>query len=625
MKRLLIVETSPPLRDSLRIILTNEYEVISLSALLEGISLLKREKIDLVILGVDDSTWDMRDLVEELVDVKQDTPLMLMGKHHLLETYRRFLEGYVEGSIILPFRIFEVRERVKQILSGGVSPFLERSHENRRIEKYQRLYNSSLVESRIKRVIPKMFGGKSPILLSGERGTGREAIAKIIHYLGSKNAGAFIKFDCTSLTEDGLISRLKTMIPPSLSANSEVSLYWDEIGRLSPEIQTRVEEILEEGINIISHQSLPIFPRIIASSSEDLNEVMVRGKFREGLLYRLNYFPLHIRPLRERIDDLPAIARELIDNLSEKAFVKKKQISPEAIELLKAYYWPGNIRELESVILRSCLLSEGEIITREDVSFTGEENATGEVREKIFSTSSMSEETETVFEQLLEGLAHEIKNPLVAIKTFTQLLSERFDDAEFRKQFYQIVGRSIDRIDWLTKRVLEYTNFLKAHIIPLNFFALLEHVITEHQVKLHEKKITIQKDGLESFSSSMILSDSRQINYALENILVHCVNDLPEGSHVVFSARIARLEENEERFFPLKDFLNHRIMTLKVSLPVLPHISPGGVAVSLARPRFYSLELFLSQEIINRNLGIMEKTGGEGAAVLTIKLPMSKG
>jgi len=173
---------------------------------------------------------------------------------------------------------YSVREKVKQIFSGGVSPFMERSHEHRRIEKYQRLYNSTFVEGRTKRVIHKMFAGKSPILLSGERGTGREAIAKIIHYLGSKNAGTFIKFDCTSLTEDGLISRLKTMLPPSLSVNSEVSLYWDEIGRLRPEIQTLVEEILEEGINVISHQSSPIFPRIIASSSEDLNETMVRGE-----------------------------------------------------------------------------------------------------------------------------------------------------------------------------------------------------------------------------------------------------------------------------------------------------------------------------------------------------------
>jgi NADH:ubiquinone oxidoreductase subunit len=350
---------------------------------------------------------------------------------------------------------------------------------------------------------------------------------------------------------------------------------------------------------------------------------MLRGGFKESLYHRFYHFPLQIRPLRERIDDLPDIVRDIIDNLCEKGFVKKKQISSDAIELFKSYYWPGNLRELESVILRSCIFSEEEIVTRDDIVFTVTENNAGEVKERISVSSSMSEATETTFEQLLEGLAHEVKNPLVAIKTFTQLLSQRFDDAEFRKQFYQIVGRSIDRIEWLTRRVLDYTDFLKAHIIPVNFFTLLEHTIIEHQEKLREKGIVVQREVLKSALSSTVLSDPRQISYVLENILVHCVNDLPEGSQVIFSAKVSHLNEDEKKNFPLKNFLDHRIMELRISSPLFSSLSPGDVTFSLVNPHFYSLELFLSQVIINRNLGIMEKMGEQGASVITIKLPMS--
>jgi NADH:ubiquinone oxidoreductase subunit len=261
------------------------------------------------------------------------------------------------------------------------------------------------------------------------------------------------------------------------------------------------------------------------------------------------------------------------------------------------------------------------MITRHDIFFTGEEvNAQG-IKGTLFVSTVVSEEPETTFEQLLSGLAHEIKNPLVAIKTFTQLLSERFDDAEFRKQFYQIVGKSIDRIEWLTKRVLDYANFLETRLIPVNFPALLDHIITQHQTALRTKKITVQREGLESLSSSTVLSDPRQLSYILENIIVHCVSDLPEGSHVVFSARISHLEAKERERFPFKDLLTDRMVELNITCPSLTHVSPTSVPVALPSTRIYSLELFLSQVIVNRNLGIMERTMDQVGTVITIKMP----
>jgi two-component system response regulator AtoC len=624
MKRLLIVDTSLSLRESLNIILKNQYEVMTSPSLLDGLSLLRREKIDLIILGINDLPGNVRELVEELVEVKKSIPLILMGEQHLLKAYQEFLKGYISESIVLPFRIFEIREKVKKTLCGFFPPFSERSYENRLIEKYQKLYNSPLLESKMKRFIPKIMGGKSPILLWGERGSGKEMVAKIIHYLGLTNAGAFVKIDCTTLTGESLISQLKMIRPAPTDENIEVSLYWDEIGRLKPELQVTLEEILEEGVRVVSTQGSPVSPRIVASSSEDLNDITARGEFRESLLYRLNHFPLHIKSLRERIEDLPRIAQEIVNSLVAKGFSKKKQISPEAMEILKNYYWPGNLRELESVLLRSCLLSEGEMITRKDVYFTGEEITAQEKKETPFISSMVPEEAETTFEQLVSGLAHEIKNPLVAIKTFTQLLSERFDDAEFRKQFYQVVGKSIDRIEWLTKRVLDYANFLKAQLIPINFPAILDHSIIQNQEMLRTKKITVQREGLGSLSSSTVLSDPRQLSYVLENILVHICNDLPEGSEIVFSTQLSHLREHEKELFPLKDFPDYRIVELKISLPSLTHLSSTGVTISLASPHFYSLELFLSQMIVNRNLGLMEKILEEGETVLILKLPLSQ-
>ena len=184
------------------------------------------------------------------------------------------------------------------------------------------------------------------------------------------------------------------------------------------------------------------------------------------------------------------------------------------METLKNYYWPGNVKELESVVVRSLIFSSHEMIAEEDLRFGMEERTVGEepveeeVPEKksfievvkpegtpaVDKVSHFPDKGEVVFKELITELAHEIKNPLVAIKTFTQLLSERFDDKEFREQFYQTAGENIDRIDRLVEKILRSARFSQPSLSQVNLNNLVDLSIAKNTDAFDKKQVVCKRD-----------------------------------------------------------------------------------------------------------------------------------
>jgi len=218
------------------------------------------------------------------------------------------------------------------------------------------------------------------VLVQGESGTGKELIARAIHYNGPRKERSFVAQYCGALTETLLESELFGHKKGSFTGAIEDkkglfevanggTFFLDEIGDISQNIQTKLLRVLQEGeikrVGDTHYQHVDV--RIISASNKDLTEEVSKGRFREDLYYRLNVISIHIPPLRERKDDIPLLAQHFLDKYCAKSSKRYEGITPEALDTLIQYNWPGNIRELENTIERALVLAKGNTLKPEDL------------------------------------------------------------------------------------------------------------------------------------------------------------------------------------------------------------------------------------------------------------------
>jgi transcriptional regulator with GAF, ATPase, and Fis domain len=213
----------------------------------------------------------------------------------------------------------------------------------------------------------------SPVLLLGETGSGKEVIANAIHCSSGRREGPFIKVNCGAIPETLVDSELfgheKGAFTGAVSQKrgrferaNKGTLFLDEIGELRPSIQVKLLRVLQnhEIERVGGSKAIPADIRIIAATHRDLEQMVSEGGFREDLLYRINVFPIHIPPLRDRKMDIPALVQHIVESKSRMmALSEVPTLAPGAIDVLTAYDWPGNVRELENVVERALILRKG--------------------------------------------------------------------------------------------------------------------------------------------------------------------------------------------------------------------------------------------------------------------------
>ena len=242
---------------------------------------------------------------------------------------------------------------------------------------YQDLLHSPLFPSQITGLVTKASRTRAPILIQGERGTGKELIAKIIHYTGEWKHHRFQKRDCRTLSEEAFANEVSLLSKDRPAGAVPETLFFKEVGALSQANQFRLLDLMEENLLRGGSDKEPVKPlRFIASSSEDLEEKVSQGRFSEDLHDRFKIVVVRTLPLRDRVQDIPAIARYLLDEHAQRIEIRNVEISHSVNRLLKDYWWPGNLRELEQVLVRSAILSEGGDLKVEDlfVKMAGEKN-----------------------------------------------------------------------------------------------------------------------------------------------------------------------------------------------------------------------------------------------------------
>ncbi|MFY9907065.1 MAG: sigma-54 dependent transcriptional regulator [Terriglobales bacterium] len=214
------------------------------------------------------------------------------------------------------------------------------------------------------------------VLILGETGTGKELIARAIHQLSNRSSRPFIRVNCAAIPPSLIASELfgheKGAFTGALQrrlgrfeAANGGTIFLDEIGELPMETQIALLRVIQEREleRIGSSQSIPVDVRIIAATNRDLEAAVTAGAFREDMFYRLNVFPIHVPALRERLEDIPLLVEHLVERFAKRAGKEFRAIKMNTMELLQAYDWPGNIRELQNVIERSVILSEGDVFS----------------------------------------------------------------------------------------------------------------------------------------------------------------------------------------------------------------------------------------------------------------------
>jgi two-component system nitrogen regulation response regulator NtrX len=233
---------------------------------------------------------------------------------------------------------------------------------------------------RVRELISKVGPTAARVLITGENGTGKELVARALHEASPRREGAFVEVNCAAipseLIESELFGHMKGSFTGAFADRvgkfeqaDGGSLFLDEVGDMSLSAQAKLLRVLQEGVvnRIGGSKSIEVDVRVLAATNKDLEAEIVEGNFREDLLYRLNVVPIEVPPLRDRLEDIPALVTHFADRLAASAGVPGKKFADDAIRRLQSRPWPGNIRELRNAVERALILAPGKVVTAADV------------------------------------------------------------------------------------------------------------------------------------------------------------------------------------------------------------------------------------------------------------------
>jgi len=390
------------------------------------------EKPDLVIMDI--RMPGQLDGLEALTEMKKLDPevyVIIMTAYGNMQTAIEAMQAGAYDYIIKPPDLDQVSVVIQKALR---SQKLSRELTLLRSEvmgKYQKdnIIGQSPQMQDIYKLVGTLTTNDVTVLIEGETGVGKELVAKAIHYNSPKRGRPFITVNCAALTETLLESELFghekgafTGAVGQKQGKFEVvrdgTLFLDEIGDISPNTQTKLLRVLDDGEfeRVGSNKTLKMSARIIAATNRDLVRAVRAGRFREDLYYRLRVFSIHIPPLRERKEDIPLLSAFFVDMSNQELSKQIRGVDPGTMELLLTYNWPGNVRELENAIKSAAVSCRGDVIlsehlpqgitrTSQEPGCAGLEAALGEIfREKVRSGASnpFKEITEYVDELLVE-------------------------------------------------------------------------------------------------------------------------------------------------------------------------------------------------------------------------------
>jgi DNA-binding NtrC family response regulator len=382
MAKILIVDDQQSILDVLSIMLKREgYDVATATSGEEALEVVRTDSIDLTISDIKMMPMDGIALLERMKEVDPEIVVIMMTAYASIQTAIDAMKKGAYEYVIKPFKMDELRLLVQRGLQQRSIIQENRSLKQQIQQKYsfEHLVGTSKQMEELFAVIRKVAPTDSTVLIYGESGTGKELVARAIHYNSKRRDKPFEPINCAALPESLLESELFGHVKGAFTGAytdkegvfavaDKGSIFLDEISAMGAPMQSKLLRVLQEKEikRVGDTKQRKVNVRMIAATNEKLSERVKQGTFREDLFYRLSVIPIEVAPLRDKNEDIPLLVRHFM-NLQKEKGVGNKKVTPEAMDVLMGYGWPGNIRELENVVERAATLCEGDTITPFDL------------------------------------------------------------------------------------------------------------------------------------------------------------------------------------------------------------------------------------------------------------------
>ena len=380
---ILVVDDESVIREGLsRILEGDTYTVDAAKNGHAAIELLQQKQFDLIITDLKMPGMNGFEVLNAVKILQPDTPVIMITGFATVETAVEAMKNGTVDYIVKPFTPEQILEKVQLALEQKKT-----SVEDIVIKKeidchhgFDEFVGESREMQKAYRRIIQVAATDSTVLITGESGTGKELAARAIHKHSSRRDQPFVAVDCTALAENLLESELFGHVKGSFTGAMQTkmgllmvadggTLFLDEVSNISLSTQAKLLRVLQERqvTPIGGTQPVSFNIHLVAATNRNLKTMVAEGKFREDLFFRLNIIPLELPPLRERKGDIPLLIRHFMHKFVEEIGKDVRCISPEAMNFLENYAYPGNVRELVNTIERAVVLSEGDVIQKENL------------------------------------------------------------------------------------------------------------------------------------------------------------------------------------------------------------------------------------------------------------------
>jgi two-component system response regulator AtoC len=638
MPRILVVDDNHSIRQSARMILAASASVRTAALSDDVLALMAGEPADILILGLSTPLERPLHMLREVLIADPHVRVLLLADRTLLAAAQRIFNHRIEAILPKPFDVHILRSQIREILSGHDRlPTLLEEIERAETEAQAPKPELALLLPRALHPFFSRLGNiTAHTVIEGERGTGKSRLAGRIQMESPGRAAPYLRLDARSLTEARLAAAIRELAGEDPFPEPRATLCIEEVGALTADLQTTLRDLAEGAFPPgTPPRARRMGLRLITTTSVPLSDLVAQGCFQEELREALSVLLLRLPPLRERGSELEELFREVADDWARRYARERVRFSQAALDLLSAYLWPGNLRELSSVIGRALALTDGDEVPAEAVIFgdppalspegqvelppadEGVAAATGAEaagrRAPAEPAAQQPSTPWTALEMVAHLLSHEVKNPLVAIKTFTQLLKDKFDDHEFRHRFYEIVSADVERIDSLVEAASAFSRLGPPSPTAVDLNAMIDHILKDFELTLLRKRVVVLRESGPALPFAR--ADREQLVYALRCLIAKAVDLMPEGSDLRFSCGFAPARPGaDQRIQATVRFANPEGIVL--DLPTLAG-EPGEEGGPPG-----SLEIGLAKEIVERQGGSLQiDLPGERDTVLTIELP----
>jgi len=386
MANILVVDDENSMREFLEIMLNKEgYQVATAAGGGEAIDLLKKSDFDLVITDIRMKEIDGLEVLKRCKELHPHTIVIMISAYASTSTAVEAMKWGAYDYLPKPFKVREIKAVIRDALDTA------EAQEPQEIEvgdttdaiDYHGIVGESPELKKILELLPRIAAATSNVLITGESGTGKELIAKAIHRESPRKDRPFVTVNCGSvpetLMESELFGHKKGSFTGATATRSGLfeaahggTIFLDEIAELSPPVQVKLLRAVQEKTfkMVGGSEEIIVDVRIISATNRDLERDVMEGQFREDLYYRLNVINIHMPPLRERSDEIPLLAHHFLEKYSKEMGKDIRKISSFALDILKSYNFPGNIRELENIIERSVALESSNIVLPDSLTLS---------------------------------------------------------------------------------------------------------------------------------------------------------------------------------------------------------------------------------------------------------------